>query len=109
MAKRATLRLFLDGSSQMTKRNIQTHQPDLHIRMRPVAALIANPANARKHPPRQIDLLKSSIKQFGFVAPILIGGTIRLTYHATAYRLALLKGRSDDRSQNQPRRSDLPR
>ncbi len=57
----------------MTKRNIQTHQPDLHIRMLPVAALIANPANARKHPPRQIDLLKSSIQQFGFVAPILIG------------------------------------
>ena len=57
----------------MTKQKAQPPQADLQVRMLPVNALTANPANARKHPRRQIELLKSSIQQFGFVTPILIG------------------------------------
>ena len=43
----------------------------LAVTYRPVGDLIPDPRNARTHPKRQIDQLKSSIEAFGFTNPIL--------------------------------------
>ena len=45
---------------------------------KPLSELTPDPRNARKHPPEQIARLAGSIKEFGFLAPILINakGTI---------------------------------
>lgn len=47
--------------------------PQLSVELQPLQTLKVNPANAREHPPHQIEALKASIRQFGFVAPILLG------------------------------------
>jgi ParB-like nuclease domain len=43
----------------------------LAVTYRAVGDLIPDPRNARTHPKRQIDQLKSSIEAFGFINPIL--------------------------------------
>jgi ParB-like chromosome segregation protein Spo0J len=45
--------------------------PRLAVTYRAVGDLIPDPRNARTHPKRQIDQLKSSIEAFGFTNPIL--------------------------------------
>jgi DNA modification methylase len=45
--------------------------PRLAVTYRAVGDLIPDPRNARSHPKRQIDQLKSSIEAFGFTNPIL--------------------------------------
>ena len=47
----------------------------LTIDYRPVGALQPDPRNARTHPKRQLDQLRSSILQFGFTNPILVDET----------------------------------
>jgi DNA modification methylase len=44
----------------------------LAIAYRPVASLVPDPRNARTHPKRQLDQIAASIREFGFVNPILI-------------------------------------
>ena len=44
---------------------------DLHVVLRPVESLTANPRNARTHDDKQLTQLTASIRQFGFTNPIL--------------------------------------
>ena len=44
----------------------------MQVESRPLAALIANPHNSRKHPPAQIKQIRASIREFGFTIPILV-------------------------------------
>ena len=56
-----------------------------------VLAIKKNPRNARVHDPKQIAKLASSIKRFGFVAPILIDDSNRLLCgHARVEAAALV-------------------
>jgi DNA modification methylase len=50
----------------------------LHIEMWPIAGLTAHPANYRRHPPEQIEVLRRSIRAHGLQKPIVIkaDGTI---------------------------------
>lgn len=56
--------------------------PDVgrHFRQdrRPPSALVPDPLNPRRHPPKQITALRESIRRFGFTTPVLIqpDGTI---------------------------------
>jgi hypothetical protein len=45
--------------------------PPLAVTYRPVSALLPDPRNARRHPKRQVQHIVASIRQFGFVNPIL--------------------------------------
>jgi DNA modification methylase len=45
--------------------------PRLAVIYRPLSELISDPRNARTHPKRQIDQIRSSIAEFGFTNPIL--------------------------------------
>src|SRR5262245_5219480 len=45
--------------------------PPLAVTYRPVGTLRPDPRNARTHPKQQIDQIVASIRQFGFVNPIL--------------------------------------
>lgn len=47
----------------------------LHITEQPIAALKAYARNARRHSDRQIDLIARSIREFGFLNPVLVDGT----------------------------------
>jgi ParB family chromosome partitioning protein len=47
-------------------------QAKLEISYLPIATLIPNPHNARTHSGRQIEQIAKSLKQFGFLNPILI-------------------------------------
>jgi DNA modification methylase len=57
---------------------VDRHPPRLAIAYQPVAALRANPQNARTHSKRQIRQIADSIRSFGFTNPVLIeqDGTI---------------------------------
>lgn len=45
---------------------------------RPIAELVAYEGNPRRHPPDQIELLKRSIREFGWTVPVLVdaGGVV---------------------------------
>jgi len=53
----------------------QQQRPHLEIVYRRVAELIPNGKNARTHSPYQIRLLEASIKEFGFVNPVIVDRT----------------------------------
>ena len=46
----------------------------LRIEYQPVDRLKPNPRNPRKHSKRQIRALRSSVRKYGFVTPLLIDG-----------------------------------
>lgn len=50
----------------------------LSVSYRPLDSVLPDPRNARTHPKRQIEQIKSSIEAFGFTNPILVdeGGVI---------------------------------
>src|SRR5262245_50358699 len=48
--------------------------PAIKIEQRDIRRLAPYPANAKIHPPEQIEHLKASMQQFGFVNPILVDG-----------------------------------
>lgn len=50
--------------------------------MLPIYGLAADPENARKHPERQIAKLVESIREFGFLNPIVIAGNQIVAGHA---------------------------
>jgi DNA modification methylase len=47
-------------------------RPPLEIVYRQITDLVANPRNARTHSPRQIRQIAGSIKEFGFVNPVIV-------------------------------------
>lgn len=49
----------------------RTHDP-LEISRVPIASLILDPSNARKHNPKNIDAIKASLTKFGQVEPLVI-------------------------------------
>jgi ParB-like chromosome segregation protein Spo0J len=51
---------------------------NLRIEWRPVSALKPNPRNARTHSEKQIHQIAQSIKEFGFLNPVLIDGNDNL-------------------------------
>ncbi|MFN3691225.1 MAG: ParB N-terminal domain-containing protein, partial [Fimbriimonadales bacterium] len=38
----------------------------------PVSNLTANPRNPRRHPSRQLEALRASLRSLGFVAPVIV-------------------------------------
>ena len=44
----------------------------LSVTYRPLGSLVPRPHNARTHPPRQVQQMVASIREFGFTNPILI-------------------------------------
>src|SRR5260370_8602616 len=55
----------------MNKISISESSSRLAVTYRPVGDLIPDPRNARTHPKRQIDQIRTSIEAFGFTNPIL--------------------------------------
>ncbi len=49
-----------------------TNPPPLRVEFLPVASLVPNPSNARKHGAKQLTKLAATIKAFGFNVPIVI-------------------------------------
>ena len=49
-----------------------------HVEQRPIDQLLANANNARTHSAAQVDQIAASIREFGFVNPILIGPDHRI-------------------------------
>jgi ParB-like nuclease domain len=53
-----------------------TVQPGPEIEQRiislPTIALIPNPGNARKHPKKQVNKVAASIREFGFINPVIV-------------------------------------
>lgn len=47
---------------------------ELEIRYKPVGALHANPLNPRRHPPAQLRQVAKSIRECGFINPIVVDG-----------------------------------
>lgn len=54
------------------------HRHDLGVALRPLSELRSYERNARSHPPRQLKKLAASIREFGFLIPILIDGRGRV-------------------------------
>src|SRR6266481_8610209 len=55
----------------MNKISTSESSSRLAVTYRPVGDLIPDPGNARTHPKRQIDQIRTSIEAFGFTNPIL--------------------------------------
>src|SRR5258706_8032352 len=55
----------------MNKISTSESSSRLAVTYRPVGDLIPDPRNARTHPKRQIDQIRTSIEAFGFTNPIL--------------------------------------
>jgi ParB-like chromosome segregation protein Spo0J len=55
----------------MTASSDAARSPPLAVTYCPVDTLRPDPRNARTHPKQQIDQIVASIRQFGFVNPIL--------------------------------------
>ncbi len=56
----------------------QAHIRDLKVEMKPVSALKPAERNARTHSKKQIKQIGNSIREFGFVNPVLIDGKGRI-------------------------------
>lgn len=65
----ANMRDHIDGIEQRQK---EEFSPKLTVQYLPIGNLKANPRNARTHTKRQIRQIGESIKQFGFLNPVLI-------------------------------------
>ncbi len=50
----------------------------LAVVYRPIAKLKLDPKNPRRHSPRQINQIARSIRNFGFIAPVLIDASSRV-------------------------------
>lgn len=62
----------------------------LAITKRKVATLVADPRNARKHPESQVSKLVASIKEFGFLNPVVVSGDQIVAGHARVEAAARL-------------------
>ena len=72
-------------------------QPDLQVRMLPVASLVPYAANERIHPDAQVAQLAASIAELGFNVPVLVDdrkwGTVRLGISKRRMEEEILKTR----------------
>lgn len=57
----------------MRLRDKATKNPDIHIESWSVDRLIPSEANPRTHGPEQVQQIAASIREFGFISPILVG------------------------------------
>ncbi len=62
----------------MSHSNTPAQRDPIEIQQIPVAALEPDPRNARTHTKQQIRQISASIKEFGFVNPILIDEADRI-------------------------------
>ena len=65
---------------------------EIRIERWPVDRLIPSDANARTHTPEQVEQIAASIREFGFVNPILVGADARIIAGEGRYRAALALG-----------------
>ena len=65
---------------------------DIQIEYWPVDRLIPSDANARTHTPKQVEQIAASIREFGFVNPILVGADARIIAGEGRYRAAVTLG-----------------
>ena len=65
---------------------------DIQIEHWPVDRLIPSDANPRTHTPEQVEQIAASIREFGFVNPILVGADGRIIAGEGRYRAALTLG-----------------
>src|ERR1700733_7220030 len=67
-------------SALNTRRNIATNAGliELQIQYRPVGDLALDPRNPRQHSQRQVDQIADSIREFGFIIPVVIDDTARV-------------------------------
>ncbi len=66
--------------------------PAIRIEHCPVNHLIPSDANPRTHSPEQVDQIAASIREFGFVNPILVGVDGKIIAGEGRYRAALTLG-----------------
>src|SRR3984885_8923169 len=61
-------------SALNTRRNIATNAGliELQIQYRPVGDLALDPRNPRQHSQRQVDQIADSIREFGFIMPVVV-------------------------------------
>ncbi len=60
------------GISREEAIRLQAQIKAAKIEVIPIGALRANPKNAKRHPAKQIELLASNMRQFGFTNPLLV-------------------------------------
>jgi hypothetical protein len=67
-------------SALNTRRNITTNAGliEIQIQYRPVGDLALDPRNPRQHSQRQVDQIADSIREFGFITPVVIDDTTRV-------------------------------
>ena len=67
-------------SALTTRRNIATNAGliEIQIQYRPVGDLGLDPRNPRQHSQRQVDQIADSIREFGFITPVVIDDTARV-------------------------------
>ena len=65
---------------------------DIQIERRPVNRVIPNDANPRAHSPAQVAQIAASIREFGFVNPILVAADGRLIAGEARFRAAQSQG-----------------
>src|ERR1700722_21000111 len=65
---------------------------DIQCEQCPVDRLIASDGNPRTHTPEQVAQIAASIREFGFVNPILVGTDARIIAGEGRYRAALMLG-----------------
>src|ERR1700693_2476673 len=63
-----------------------------HVEQRPIYQLLADANNARTHSAGQVEQIAASIREFGFVNPILIGPDSRIIAGEGRYWAALKLG-----------------
>lgn len=64
------------------------------LEMRSITELKPNPRNARTHSKKQIKQIASSIKRFGFTAPVLVADSVILAGHGRIEAATLLRFKS---------------
>jgi hypothetical protein len=66
-----------------------------HVEQRPIDQLLADAKNARTHSAAQVDQIAASIREFGFVNPILIGPDNRIIAGHARWRAARQVGMTE--------------
>jgi len=67
-------------SALKTRRNITTNSGliEIQIQYRAVGDLALDPRNPRQHSQRQVDQIADSIREFGFIMPVVVDDTARV-------------------------------
>ncbi|WP_284270711.1 ParB N-terminal domain-containing protein, partial [Bradyrhizobium iriomotense] len=67
----------MTNSSNAGRRSAETNAGlvEIQIQYRPVGDLVLDPRNPRQHSQTQVNLIADSIREFGFVMPIVVDDT----------------------------------